>query len=168
MKKEDEFSFIVKNEKIQVENRMRLILSDYYEKLDIDPTVETEDFKPENVLGVLVGYEVLLNEVLSGGYSQLIRNGYGDYIFSSYYFISNLKKWGAEKLAANIEKARKIFFDDNIDFVLDLEYGEKFEIRRTFNNFKFVDKEFCAVAVGETEKINLYIEKNLNQFPTVF
>ena len=51
----------------------------------------------------LLGYNILRDEVMNGGYIQLIHNGYGGFIFMN-PFARAMKEWGLVELARHIRK----------------------------------------------------------------
>ena len=55
----------------------------------------------------LLAYQIFRDEVMCGGFCQLILNGYGAYIFEN-PFAKVMRTWGAEDLSKLIYKARKI------------------------------------------------------------
>jgi hypothetical protein len=51
-------------------------------------------------------FNILYGEITTGGFLELIKNGFCNYIFQS-IFSETLKRWGAIELAVIIDQARK-------------------------------------------------------------
>ena len=61
----------------------------------------------------LLAYRIFRDEIMSGGFCQLIQNGYGGYIFDN-PFAKVMRLWGADGFSKLIYKAKKIY-DANKD-----------------------------------------------------
>lgn len=57
----------------------------------------------------LLAYDILHNEVMDGGFVQLIYNGYGSFLFRN-PFAKAIKGWGIDELASLVKKAGKLYF----------------------------------------------------------
>ena len=55
----------------------------------------------------LLAYQIFRDEVMVGGFCQLIQNGYGGYIFDN-PFAKVMRLWGAEEFSKLVYKAKKI------------------------------------------------------------
>ena len=56
----------------------------------------------------LLAYQIFRDEMMVGGFCQLIQNGYGGYIFDN-PFARVMRLWGAEEFSKLVYKAKKIF-----------------------------------------------------------
>ncbi len=56
----------------------------------------------------LLAYQIFRDEVMAGGFCQLIQNGYGGYIFDN-PFAKVMRLWGADEFSKLVYKAKKIF-----------------------------------------------------------
>ena len=56
----------------------------------------------------LLAYQIFRDEIMVGGFCQLIQNGYGGYIFDN-PFAKVMRLWGAEEFSKLVYKAKKIF-----------------------------------------------------------
>ena len=57
----------------------------------------------------LIAYMTLREEVMDGGFVQLIHNGYGDFIFLN-PFAKAIKDWGLKDLSKMIYEAKKLYW----------------------------------------------------------
>ena len=55
----------------------------------------------------LLAYQIFRDEIMVGGFCQLIQNGYGGYIFDN-PFAKVMRLWGAEEFSKLVYKAKKI------------------------------------------------------------
>ena len=62
----------------------------------------------------LLGYHIFREEVLEGGFVQLIQNGYGPYIFEN-PFAKAMRMFGAKDLAKLIYDAKAIYDANKVD-----------------------------------------------------
>lgn len=56
----------------------------------------------------LLAYQIFRDEIMFGGFCQLIQNGYGGYIFDN-PFAKVMRLWGAEEFSKLVYKAKKIY-----------------------------------------------------------
>lgn len=135
-----------------------LLLSNYYEIMNM----KTDD-NFTNEQHTLIAYNILYGEITTGGFLELIKNGYGAYIFET-QFSETLKKWGAIEMAVHIDKAKKIYFANKSNLEIITASNEIFDIYRHYPEFNALDNHFFKIMNSESEKIKVYIQKNLNDF----
>ena len=90
----------------------------------------------------LLAYTVLRDELMEGGFCQLVQNGYGAYIFHN-PVARALKGWGLDGLARLLHDARRIYDAHRED--LEREHEEEWTARVA----AYVDghlEEFAEVA----------------------
>ena len=138
-----------------------LLLSNYYEVMDI----ETEDIFTDSQ-HTLMAYNIMYGEITTGGFLELIKNGYGSYIFES-LFSETLKKWGAIEMAAHIDKAKKIYIDNKEELEILRRDEDIFEMYRQYPAFNALDNEFFRIMDSEADKIKRYIEQHIADFAIV-
>ena len=64
----------------------------------------------------LMAYSVFRDEVMEGGFIQLIQNGYGPYIFYN-PFAKSMRLFGVARLAVLVNKANEIYEKYYVEFV---------------------------------------------------
>ena len=97
----------------------------------------------------LLAWDVLHEEVMDGGFVQLIHNGYGPFIFKN-PFAKAVKLWGMRELS-------KLVYDAHTLYV---KYHEPLEKDCT-------DDEFVEKEEAWTEQIARYIDENIDRFAIV-
>lgn len=138
-----------------------LLLSNYYEIMDI----ETED-DFTNSQHTLMAYNIMYGEITTGGFLELIKNGYGSYIFES-LFSETLKKWGAIEMATTIDKAKKIYYKNKFELEIARTTEDIFDMYHQYPAFNVLDKDFFRIMNSESEKIKSHILQNINDFAVV-
>ena len=108
----------------------------------------------------------MYGEITTGGFLELIKNGYGSYIFES-LFSETLKKWGAIQMAVNIDKAKEIYFENKFELEIARKAEDFFEMYQQYPAFNALDNEFFKIMNSESDKIKRYILKNINDFAII-
>lgn len=114
----------------------------------------------------LLAWNILHEEVMDGGYVQLIHNGYGAFIFKNPFAVA-VKQWGLDDLCKHIRKARKYYdrYHDEIEQdCSDEEFMAMFERMPEFDDY---DDDFVENEERWTEMIAHYIDDNIGNFATV-
>ena len=97
----------------------------------------------------LWAYRILRDEVMDGGFVQLIHNGYGPFIFLN-PFAKAIKEWGLRDLCKMLRAVHPLF----------KKYREELEQDCTDDEFVENEERFTAM-VAE------YIDNNIGKFATV-
>ena len=115
---------------------------------------------------VLLAYDILHEEVMDGGFVQLIYNGYGGFIFDN-PVAKVLRDWGLRDLAKLLFAVRKLY----------KEHGQK--IRRECNDEEFMamfeqypefddyDDDFVEHEEEWNEAVARYIDEHIADFAVV-
>ena len=138
-----------------------LLLSKYYEITDIGTDDNFSD--PQDTL---MAYNILYGEITTGGFLELIKNGYGSYIFES-LFSEILKKWGAIETAAHLNKAKKIYFENKSELEIARTAEDIFDLYPKYPEFNDLDKDFFRIMNSEADKIKQYIQQHISEFAIV-
>lgn len=114
----------------------------------------------------LLAWNILHEEVMDGGYIQLIHNGYGAFIFKNPFAIA-VRNWGLNDLHKHIRKAYKLYdkFHEEIEKdCTDEEFMALFEKMPQFDDF---DDEFIETEEKWTSEIAHYIDEHIENFATI-
>jgi len=114
----------------------------------------------------LLAYVSLRDEVMNGGFIQLIYNGYGGFIFKN-PFSKVMKIWGLDDLHRLINKVHKLYskYHEEIEAdCTDEEFMALFEKMPEFDDF---DDEFIENEEQWTAMIAYYVDEHIDRFATI-
>lgn len=111
----------------------------------------------------LWAFSIVHEEVMDGGYVQLLHNGYGEFLFNN-PFLKILKSWGLRELTKQLYDARKLFFDNREDLERDCTDEEFMLLFEKYPQFDSLDDEFVENEEEYIEAIAHYIDEHIEQF----
>lgn len=123
----------------------------------------------ENMAGLsadqltLLAWDILHEEVMGGGYVQLIYNGYGAFIFRN-PLAKAFRNWGIDTLAAHLKHAFKPYEQHHAEIEqerTDEEFMALFEQMPEFDDY---DDEFVEREEEWTSQIAIYVDDHLTDF----
>lgn len=111
----------------------------------------------------LLAFRILHDELMEGGFCQLIQNGYGGYILHN-PLAKVMKQWGLNDLSKLLYAARKIYDEHREDLErerTDEEFMAMYEQYEAFDELEeeFLDKEELFVA-----QIAEHVDENIENF----
>ena len=111
----------------------------------------------------LLAYFILREEVMDGGFIQLIHNGYGPFIFLN-PFAKAMRLWGAHDFSKLIYKGRKLFEKYGDKLTADCSDEEFMALFEQYPDFDDLDDEFIEMEEEVTDIIAHYVDDNLERF----
>ena len=114
----------------------------------------------------LLAYHILRDEVMDGGFVQLIHNGYGPFIFKN-PFDKAIRAWGLADLCSLIRKVHKLYnrFHEEIERECsDEEFMAMFEQMPEFDEF---DDRFVENEEEWTALVARYVDEHIGQFAMI-
>lgn len=111
----------------------------------------------------LWAFSILHEEMMDGGYVQLLHNGYGPFLFDN-PFLKILKQWGLRDLTKQLYAARKIFFDNREQLESDCSDEEFMALFEKFPQFDSLDDDFVENEEHYVAQIAYYIDEHLDHF----
>ena len=111
----------------------------------------------------LVGYAILRDEVMDGGFIQLIYNGYAPFFFRN-PFDAAVRNWGLVDFCRLIRKVKKqyIRYREEIEHPMtDEEFMALYEQLPAFEDF---DDEFVTNEEQWTNQVAEYVDNHLTDF----
>ena len=114
----------------------------------------------------LLAYFILREEVMDGGFIQLIHNGYGPFIFLN-PFAKAMRRWGAHEFSKLVYKGRKLFEQYGDELTTDCTDEEFMALFEQYPEFDDLDDEFIEMEEEVTETIAHYVDENLERFITI-
>ena len=114
----------------------------------------------------LLAYSILREEVMDGGFIQLIHNGYGPFIFLN-PFAKAMRLWGAHDFCKLIYKGRKLFEQYGDKLQADCTDEEFMALFEQYPEFDDLDDEFIEMEEEVTDIIAHYVDENLEKFVSI-
>ena len=114
----------------------------------------------------LLAYDILREEVMDGGFVQLIYNGFGPFIFFN-PFAKAVREWGLDDLAALVNKAGKLFRKYGREIERECSDEEFMALFEKYPDFDDLDDQFVENEEHWVEEIARYIDEHIECFATV-
>lgn len=114
----------------------------------------------------LWGYAILREEVMDGGFVQLIHNGYGPFFFHN-PFAKALKLWGVDDLARLIRRVDKQYRRHRDVLTADCTEAEFMALFEQYPEFDDHDDAFIEGEESYTAQIAAYVDEHLDNFATI-
>ena len=114
----------------------------------------------------LLAWDTLHEEVMDGGFVQLIHNGYGPFMFKN-PVAKALKLWGLRDLSKLIYDAHTLYTKHGTAIEKDCSDEEFMALFEQFPDFDNLDDEFIEHEEDWTAQIAAYIDQNIEKFATI-
>lgn len=114
----------------------------------------------------LLAYDILHNEVMDGGFVQLIYNGYGSFLFRN-PFAKAIKGWGIDELASLVKKAGKLYFKYKNEIERECTDDEFMAMFEQYPEFDDLDDLFVENEETWTGLVACYVDEHIERFVTV-
>ena len=111
----------------------------------------------------LLGYRFFQEEVMDGGFCQLIQNGYGPYIFGN-PFAKAMRLMGLNDFSKVINKAQKIYIKNKEELTRERTDEEFMAMYEQFPQFDDLEDWYIENEEEITQTIAYYVDEHLNQF----
>lgn len=106
------------------------------------------------------------NEVMDGGFVQLIHNGFGGFIFEN-PFARIIKSWGLKELGRLIYNVKKLYHEHGASIQADCTDEEFMELFEKYPAFDDYDDTFVENEEEWTSGMAYYIDEHLQDFITI-
>ena len=114
----------------------------------------------------LLAYVILRDELMEGGFCQLIQNGYGGYIFDN-PFARVMRLWGVGELSKLVYAAKKIFDLHRADLERERTDEEFMAMYEQYEAFDDLEEEFLDKEEMFTAQVAAYVDDHLELFAEV-
>ena len=114
----------------------------------------------------LLAYRILRDEVMDGGFVQLIHNGYGPFFFNN-PFGKVMRNWGLDELATLINKAHRLYKKYHVEIEKECGDEEFMALFERFADFDECDDIFVEHEEEWTAKVAAYIDGHIDDFATI-
>lgn len=115
----------------------------------------------------LLAYFLLRDEVMDGGFVQLIHNGYGPFIFKNPFAKAVKQLWGMRELSKLVYSAHTLYVKYHETIERECSDDEFMALFEQFPEFDDLDDEFVEQEESWTEEIARYIDENIEKFATI-
>ena len=144
---------------------LKLFTDAYWERIGGALTAETMPLLTGEQ-HVLLGYQIFRDEVLEGGFVQLIQNGYGPYIFEN-PFAKAMRLFGLKDFSKLIYKARKIYDEHKEDLTRDCTDEEFMAMYERYEAFDHLEETFIEEEENITATLAHYVDEHLPLFADI-
>ena len=114
----------------------------------------------------LLSWDILHEELMYGGFVQLIYNGYGPFIFKN-PFAKALRQWGLREPSKFIYDAHTLWLKHREEIERELSDEEFMALFEQFPDFEDMDDKFIENEEAWTEDIAHYVDDNIEKFAVI-
>ena len=114
----------------------------------------------------LLSWEILHDEVMDGGFVQLIYNGYGPFIFKN-PFAKALRQWEMREPSKLIYEAHTLWLKHREKIEKEMSDEEFMALFEQFPDFEDLDDKFIENEEVWTKDIAHYIDDHLEKFAVI-
>ena len=131
-----------------------------------EPTADTmEELNADQM--TLLAWDTLHEEVMGGGFVQLIHNGYGPYIFKNPFAKALNKMWGMRELSKMLYEVHTLWLKHREQIERECTDEEFMALFEQFPEFDDYDDMFVANEEKYTEQVAHYIDENIEKFAVI-
>lgn len=114
----------------------------------------------------LLAYRIFRDELMDGGFCQLIQNGYGGYIFSN-PFAKVMRLWGVGDLSKLVYAAKKIYDAHREDLERERTDDEFMAMYEQYEAFDELEEKFLEKEEEYTALVASYVDEHLDLFAKI-
>lgn len=114
----------------------------------------------------LWGYDILHEEVMDGGFIQLIYNGYGPFFFDN-PFVKAMRLWGLNEFSKVLYKAKNLYDERKDDLTRERTDEEFMALFENNEEFDELDDYFVENEEDITAAVACYVDDHLDSFVEV-
>ena len=111
----------------------------------------------------LIGYAMLRDELMDGGFVQLIYNGYGPFFFRN-PFDAAMRDWGVVELCRLMRRVKKQYYKYHEEIEHEMSDEEFMSLYEKLPAFEDFDDEFVKNEEKWTEQVAVYVDNHLEEF----
>ncbi len=114
----------------------------------------------------LLAYQLFRDEIMVGGFIQLIQNGYGGYIFDN-PFARVMREWGLDSFYKLIYKAKKIYDVHRADLERERDEDEFMAMYEQYEAFDDLEEEYFEMEEEVTDRVARYVDEHIELFAKI-
>lgn len=111
----------------------------------------------------LLGYRFFQEEVMDGGFCQLIQNGYGPYIFDN-PFAKAMRLMGLKDFSKVVYKAKKVYDEKKAELTRERTDDEFMAMYEQYPEFDDLEDWYVENEEEITAAVAYYVDEHLDQF----
>ena len=111
----------------------------------------------------LLAYTMVREELMEGGFIQLIHNGYGPFIFLN-PFAKAMRLWGAKEFSKLIYDGRALYEKHGKQLEKDCTDDEFMALYEQYEEFDELDDSFIDMEEEVTEVVAHYVDDHIADF----
>ncbi|MBP5340132.1 MAG: DMP19 family protein [Prevotella sp.] len=131
-----------------------------------EPTAETIAQLNADQMTLLC-WDTLRQEVMEGGFVQLIHNGYGTFIFKNPFAKALNKMWGMRDLSKMLYEVHTLWLESREALEADCTDEEFMALYEQHPQFDDYDDLFIENEEQWTDQIAHYVDNNIEKFATI-
>lgn len=114
----------------------------------------------------LLAYQIFRDEIMVGGFCQLIQNGYGAYLFDN-PFAKVMRLWGAEEFSKLIYQAKEIYDAHREDLEKERTEEEFMAMYEQYEAFDELEEDYFEMEEQVTASIASYVDDHIELFAEI-
>ena len=150
--------FIVSKFKFHIANSIK-------ESVNHELTLETFQKLNSDQITLWV-YTIVHEEVMDGGFIQLIHNGYGPLVFDN-PFAKAMRLWDLKDFSKLIYKAKELYDEHKSQLTAEMSDEDFMALFEQYPAFDDLDDKFVENEEDFTFRIAKYVDNHLDQFITI-
>lgn len=111
----------------------------------------------------LWGYMILRDELMDGGFVQLIYNGYGPFFFDN-PFAKAMRLWGLHDFSKLLYKAKNVYDEHKADLTKERSDEDFMALFEQYPEFDDLDDEFVEEEENITSAVAYYVDEHMADF----
>jgi hypothetical protein len=115
----------------------------------------------------LLAWGILHEEVMDGGFVQLIHNGYGPFIFKNPFAKAVKQLWGMRQLSKLVYNAHTLYEKHHAEIERDCTDEEFMALFERYPEFEDIDDEFIENEEAWTGEIARYVDEHIECFAEI-
>ena len=144
---------------------LKVFTDAYLTRIDGELTAETMP-RLTGSQHALLGYHFFHEEMMDGGFCQLIQNGYGPYIFDN-PFAKAMRLWGLKDLCKLVYKAKDEYDLTGDSLTRECTEDEFMALFEAHPQFDDLDDKFVENEEEYTAAIAQYVDEHIENFAEI-
>jgi len=145
---------------------LKVVVDALREAIGGEPTAETIGELNADQMTLLC-WDTLHEEVMGGGFIQLIHNGYGPFIFKNPFAKALNKMWHMRELSKRLYEVHTLWLEHREELEKDCTDDEFMALYERFPQFDDYDDWFIENEEDLVEHIAHYVDENIEKFADV-